>query len=523
MDRTLAIILALAIAVNFANIGGLDIYALDEAKNAEAARVMFETGDYLVPYYNGDLRGDKPPLHYYFMAIGYKLFGVSPYGARFMSSIFGVLTILLVYLFGQKYFNKKTALYASLVLISSFHFNVQMHMSVPDPYLIFFLAWAFFSFYDAYRTNSWTAKVSFYFAIACGFLLKGPVAVGLPGLTALFFLLLKRDFNWKTVWRLQPFGGLLLTALIAAPWFIAVDAETNGAWTDMFFVKHNFSRYTKAMDGHDGIFVISFFYAFVLGMLSFLAFVFQSYKKAFKERNQNEPLFYSLIAALVVVIFFASSSTKLPNYTTPSYPLSALLIGYYIANIKDEWFNSLGNRIGYYFFSILMLILPFGLYFGLQGDENFGEFYGLGLYFIPLFLLGIYMLYIGTKRKGLITAIHGIIVSWTVIILMFFHIIFPQVDKTHPPRILIPQMDTSAPIISYISLNPAFVYALEREIPKYQTVEEIKAAMERSPKGFVISRKRHLEDLQQIDGLIYVDEAKDTFEKPTSLLMRWGD
>ena len=254
MDRTLAIILALAIAVNFANIGGLDIYALDEAKNAEAARVMFETGDYLVPYYNGDLRGDKPPLHYYFMAIGYKFFGVNPYGARFMSSIFGVLTILLVYLFGKKYFNKKTALYASLVLISSFHFNVQMHMSVPDPYLIFFLTWAFFSFYDAYKTNSWVSKLSFYFAIGCGFLLKGPVAVGLPGLTALFFLLFNRNFNWKTIWRLQPFGGLILTALVAAPWFIAVDAETNGAWTDMFFVKHNFSRYAKAMDGHDGIF-----------------------------------------------------------------------------------------------------------------------------------------------------------------------------------------------------------------------------------------------------------------------------
>lgn len=523
IDRTLTIVLTLAIAVNFANIGGLDIYALDEAKNAEAARIMFETSDYVVPYYNGELRGDKPPLHYYFMSIGYKLFGVNAYGARFMSSIFGVLTVLLVYLFGQKYFDKKTALYASLVLISSFHFNVQMHMSVPDPYLIFFLTWAFFAFYNAYSTNSLLSKLSFYFAIGCGFLLKGPIAIGLPGITAVLFLLFNKDLKWKTIWRLQPFGGLILSAAVVLPWFLAVDGATNGVWTEMFFVKHNFSRYTEAMEGHDGIFLISFFYAFVLGMLSFVAFVFQSYKKAYKERKQNEPLFYALIAGLVIVVFFASSSTKLPNYTTPSYPLSALILGYYITRIKDDWFHSLGNRIGYYFYAILMLILPFGLYFGLQGDENFGEFYVLGMYFLPLTILGIYMLYVGKKRQGLINVIHGIIMSWTVIILMFFHVIFPQVDETHPPRRLIPQMDTQAHIVSYVSLNPAFVYALKRDIPKYNSVEELKVMMTKYPKGYIISRKRHLEVLQQIPGLVYIDEAKDTFEKPSSLLMRWGN
>ena len=40
-QRNLIIILALATATVFANIGGLDIYALDEAKNAEAAREMY--------------------------------------------------------------------------------------------------------------------------------------------------------------------------------------------------------------------------------------------------------------------------------------------------------------------------------------------------------------------------------------------------------------------------------------------------------------------------------------------------
>ena len=94
---SLAIILTLAALTVFANIGGLDVYALDEAKNAEAARAMYVSGDYVVPMYNGELRTDKPPLHYYFMVAGYSIFGINPVGARFFSSLFAVLTVLMTF------------------------------------------------------------------------------------------------------------------------------------------------------------------------------------------------------------------------------------------------------------------------------------------------------------------------------------------------------------------------------------------------------------------------------------------
>ena len=75
------------------------IYILDEAKNAECAREMLVSGDYIVPYFNGQLRTDKPPLHYFFMVISYKLFGVSAFSARFFSAVFGALTILISFFF----------------------------------------------------------------------------------------------------------------------------------------------------------------------------------------------------------------------------------------------------------------------------------------------------------------------------------------------------------------------------------------------------------------------------------------
>ncbi|MEM9505826.1 MAG: glycosyltransferase, partial [Cyanobacteria bacterium P01_E01_bin.43] len=44
---------------------------------AEAARQMYETGDWVTPYFNGVTRFDKPPLVYWLMALGFHLFGVN--------------------------------------------------------------------------------------------------------------------------------------------------------------------------------------------------------------------------------------------------------------------------------------------------------------------------------------------------------------------------------------------------------------------------------------------------------------
>lgn len=516
----LGCIIALSIAVMFANIGGLDIYALDEAKNAEAARFMYESGDYVVPYYNGELRTDKPSLHYYFMATGYQLFGVNAFGARFFSSLFGVLTILITFLFVLKHFNTRAAVFSSLVLIASLHFNLQFHMSVPDPYLIFFLTWAFYSFYEAYQSNSRWHLFFFYFAIGCGLLTKGPIAIALPGLTALLFLLIKRDFKWKTIWRLQPFGGLLLSLFVAFPWYYLVHQKTAGVCTEEFFFKHNFSRYSEAMEGHDSIFLVTFAFVFVLGMLSFLPFVFQSLKFAIKNRKL-EGLLYCLIAVGVIVVFFASSSTKLPNYTVPSYPLLAVLLGYYLSQVGTPWLKNRWNQLGLLLYSLLLIGFPVGIYFGLKADPALSHLSYLGYYFILLSAVGLFNLYQGLIKRKLQGIIFWNIGGWITMTLLFFYSLYPQIDAENPVRKLLPKMDREAKIIAYNRLNPAFVIALEREVPKFASPEEIEEMVNTYRSGYVISRTDYLEELEKIPQLEYFGEARDLFETPTTLVMTW--
>ena len=126
------------------NNGAFSIYILDEAKNTECAREMFEKGDWIVPTFNYNLRTDKPPLHYFFVMGSFKLFGVNEWAARFFSGVFGALTILITFLYTRRFANRKTALWTVFALLASVHLCIQFHLAVPDPYLIFFLPGAFF-------------------------------------------------------------------------------------------------------------------------------------------------------------------------------------------------------------------------------------------------------------------------------------------------------------------------------------------------------------------------------------------
>ncbi len=83
-------VLLMSIISLTSNFWDFPVYILDEAKNAACAMEMLQRTDWITPTFNGHLRTDKPPLHYFFMMTAYSLFGVSPFSARLFSVILGV-------------------------------------------------------------------------------------------------------------------------------------------------------------------------------------------------------------------------------------------------------------------------------------------------------------------------------------------------------------------------------------------------------------------------------------------------
>ncbi len=495
-----------------ANIGGLSIYSLDEAKNAECAREMLERGDLIVPTFNYELRTDKPPMHYYFMMLSYKIFGINEFSARFFSSFFGGLLVLITFLFAKRYLGFYTAFFSFLALISSLHMAVQFHMAVPDPYLIFWINASLFSFFVWYKERKKIFLYGFYIFSGLGVLTKGPVAVVLPFFIVFLFLLLRREISIKTLKELKIPQGVFLALIISLPWYIAVGLKTDWVWVKEFIFKHNIHRFSQPMEGHGGIFLLTFIYVFI-GMLPFSIFVIQAFKESFKKRNQEIFLFLLLIV-IVYTGFFAISKTKLPNYTVPVYPSLGILLGYYIASIREKIPKSVyWSGIFYIFLTILIVI---GLYIGIKGEKEISDLSYLAYFFFILTIGGLFYLFLIKKDWNI--SIIFLSLSSVVMSLLFFYYLFPKVDRRNPVVQMMPLIDKEKPVRYYQSFNPAFVFYIRKHIKPLEK-KQIRRFLYQKKQVYILSREKYQKDILKYKRAYLLKKVKDLFENKTSILI----
>lgn len=490
------------------------IYILDEAKNSECAREMFEKGDYIVPTFNYKLRTDKPPLHYFFMVVSYKVFGVNEYAARLFSSIFGALTLLLIFLYARKYLNLKTAIYTVLILLASLNFALEFHLAVPDPYLIFFLTLSHLMFYDFYKTRKTKYLLTMYMAIALSILSKGPVALGLAGLNGLVFLFVKKEFKWSVIKEFKLITGFLIVSIIAVPWFVLVGLETEWEWTRGFFFEHNLDRFSSGKEGHGGIFLIT--PAFVmLAFLPFTVFIFRAFINAFKLKRDNDFLMFSLIISLVIISFFSISSTKLPNYPMPAYPFVAAIIAAFLAGgekIRIKW------PLWIHF--IISIILPVGAYIGLKYTPGMENVAAQAFWILPVTLGAILSIWFGTKKNNFHYSMASLAGGWIFASLLLFMIAIPAIYKENPVYTALKKIDIEKPVAYYGRFNPAFSFYYKRVIPRLNTTEDVKKFFNSYPEGYLLSATQFEEELKDLP-LNEIVRKQDIFEIPVTQVYKW--
>ena len=513
-------IIVVSYLVLSANIGGLDVYALDEARNAGCAREMMKNGDWIVPQFNGELREEKPPLHYYFMMLGYAIFGFGEFGARFFSVVFGILTIWVTYLFSKRYLDFKTAVYSALGLAASIHYAVQFHMAVPDPYLIFFITAGMFAFYRGLTEHHTLYLYLGYASLAMGYMTKGPIAILLPGLAVFLYFILTGTFTLKHILKAQPFAGLIIAAIVIIPWHIAVGQATDGEWLRGFYYDHNVYRFTNTMEGHGGIFLLTWAFV-IIGTLPFAIYLPQSLIRAWKDRSQHQhALLYCLLAAGSIVFFFSVSSTKLPNYTVPSYPFFAVMFGYFLANIQWNQKVYRGLQISSAIDLLLMIAVPVAIYIAIQFDEALFDLKHVAFYLILLPIGGIITTYFVFK-KDIEKAVYAKVISFFLTTLLFFWLAFPQIDQRNPLHVALPQMDLSKPIVAYDAFNPAFVFYADKVVPVYYDFNTLMQALdEYDEEVYIILRKKRLEEFANEKELEVVMMQRDIFELPTTVVLK---
>lgn len=506
------VLFALALLLYLAGNGRTSISVFDEAKNTECAREMLELKEWVVPTYNYQLRTDKPPLHYWFMMVAFKIFGVGTFAARFFSALAGALTVLISYRYLRRWEGPQIAFWTALVLLASLHFTFEFHLAVPDPYLILFFSLALWAFLDHYQGGKTLSLYLMYASLALACLAKGPVAPALAGLIFLLFLFLRGDLKWGILKRLHLLRGGLLFLLIASPWYILVGIKTQGEWLREFFLSHNLNRFSGPMEGHGGGFYLPLLFV-IAGLLPFSLFLLQSVRKAIRE-YRKPVLFFSLLTAGTILLFFSASGTKLPNYPMIAYPFVAFLLGNYISQSAPV----LSDRISLLLISLISLLFLPALYFGLQEYEPLSSLASSVFWMLPLPLGSLIGLFLSRRHWQTGVLVNGL--AWIIGALVFFGHLYPATGSGNPPVAAKEVVDYESEFVGFKRFNPAFSMYLRKPVPVFYEPAALEKHLAEHPGTLVLTQTRFLDELNTEGRMEELFRMQDLFEGPSSVIVK---
>lgn len=407
----------------FWDLGKNKLIDWDEAIYAEIAKNVVKTHDLFTFYWTlGTPWFEKPPLYIWSTALFMWIFGANEITARIVSSIFGLLGVIVVYFFAKSVFKSRfSGIVASLCLVTTAHYWYYSRIGMMDVTVTFFVLASVFAYYRF--TENFKIRYALISGIMVGLAVLTKAIVGLLPLGIVFiysFFLLtifRKQLNLKK-YLLGVFVLLVFSVIVFVPWHIAMYLINGSEFWNSYFLTHIFGRGLTDAQGKTqnffwyidvmkislrGWFVVLFPFFTVIDKLMLLVdkynivsensviltfydraryllllpvplFLFFRKKSLFKKEYT-----FAFVYFLVIFLFFSISKTKLIWYIIPIYPAYALiisgvsreLVNWAVKRLKSvSKFNSL-NYITAVSLCSILLCLSMPLYIIFVQDKVF--------------------------------------------------------------------------------------------------------------------------------------------------------
>ena len=286
----------------------------DEGRYASVAREML-LGDWLVPTLNGLPFFHKPPLFYWLDIGAMQVLGVNAFSARIGAMLGAWLMGASLWIAMRRWHGARFAALALGVLATSPFLFVSAQYANHDMLVAGLITWAVLALALAVdkppRVHlGWL--VAGCVACALAMLAKGLIGFVLPGLVVVPWLLAQG--RWRQLMGMLHPLGLLAFALVAAPWFVAMQLRFP-LFFDYFFVEQHFRRFAQA--GFNNVQPFWFFIVLLPAlMLPWSAWLLPAARRAWAGRNARIGLYIWWVVAIVV--FFSLPSSKIVGYVLPA-------------------------------------------------------------------------------------------------------------------------------------------------------------------------------------------------------------
>jgi 4-amino-4-deoxy-L-arabinose transferase-like glycosyltransferase len=337
--RPWALLLGLCACLFVPGIATMPPLDRDEARFMQATRQMVESGDLLQIRFQDEARNKKPVGIYWLQSASVALFSTPasteawPY--RLPSLLGATLSVLLTFAFGVQLVGRPAALLGAVLLASSLLLVVEAHLAKTDAVLLATVVAAQSTLgvlYCGARAGIVAHRglaAIFWLAQGAGILIKGPVTPLVSLLTIL--ALCVADQRWRWLGKLRPLWGLPLALAVAAPWFIAIQAATGGAFANEALGHDLVGKLVGAQESH-GAPPGSYLLLAPVTLWPVSALLGIAWVAGWRERLNPATRF--LLAWIIPVwVVFELVPTKLPHYLLPVYPALTLLAGNALAAV----------------------------------------------------------------------------------------------------------------------------------------------------------------------------------------------
>ena len=325
-----------------------------DAVQAQAARYMLESGDWVTARLDGVAYLEKAPLNYWMIAVSYRIFGMHDWAARIPLALAVILLCWVTYRFGRWAFDEDAGFYAGIALSTSAGLFLFTRIVIPDAILTLAITGAIWSILRLLEPDEgpqlrWSLMLGG--CLGVGLLLKGLIAAVFPVMAALAYMALTRNlFSWTAWRRLHLEFAIPVALVIAMPWYALATlrnpphfafslhsgpGEYRGFFWFYFFNEHLLRflglRYPR---DYNTVPRLWFWVLNLLWIFPWSFYLLSAPALAYRPTSRAGRTRLMVACWIGVVMLFFTFSTTQEYYSMPIYPALALLVG---SALSDWW------------------------------------------------------------------------------------------------------------------------------------------------------------------------------------------
>jgi len=227
----------------------------DAAVYAETSMEMYDSGNFLNITHKGKDWLDKPHFPFWITAISYKIFGVGTVSYKLPAILFTLLAALYTFLFTARFYTKKHAFVAVLILMTTLHVIISNQDVRAEPFMMGLTIMSMYHFAVYLQIKSFLQLILGCVALACLIMTKGPFTI-IPTLAGIGGSLLYNK-KWKEIFHWQWIVAGLITFLFLSPslyaYYLQFDrhpekvifGKTNVSGVEFFLWTSQWGRFTN--------------------------------------------------------------------------------------------------------------------------------------------------------------------------------------------------------------------------------------------------------------------------------------